>query len=155
MKDKRGNTRLWTFGTIALGVAALALILGTMFSMSNASPTSSAVDSDPQPANQAQSVEQAVETGSKTGSVEVTVLQGTLEVPKTLSAGSVTFKITNTGPQAHGFAISGPVETSLDSKLSAGQAETLGAKLQPGTYVAYCPVGNHQARERATFTVTR
>jgi hypothetical protein len=85
--------------------------------------------------------------------------EGTLAIPETVSADSTVFRVTNDGQQEHGFAVStalsAPPEVRLDGPLAAGQSEVLSAELQPGTYIAYCPVDDHQARERIDFTVER
>jgi hypothetical protein len=142
MRSKRSNTRLWTFGSIALGVAALALIFTALFSSTDAA---------------AQATGPEVEKAAA-DTVAVTVTDGAIEMPQTVAAGSVVFDITNNGQEAHGFAIgsdvSAPAEAaSLEAALEAGQSETLTAELEPGTYTAYLPVEGGQAQVSAQFTV--
>jgi hypothetical protein len=85
--------------------------------------------------------------------------EGTLAIPETIPADSTVFRVTNDGEQKHGFAVStalsAPPEARLDNPLATGQSEVLRTELQPGTYIAYCPVEDHQARERIDFTVER
>lgn len=135
MRNTRSNTRLWTFGTIALGVAALALVLGTLFASSNAAA-------------------QAIGPDVQADSVTVMISDGAIDVPRTVAAGATTFEVTNSGQNAHGLAIgadpSSPVAI-LEGRLEADQSETLTAELTPGSYMAYCPVEGHQ--ESAEFTV--
>ncbi len=90
---------------------------------------------------------------------------------KSVKAGSVTFKIKNTGALDHTFAI---VKTSLavgklpvkNSQVSLkpikdvgpfkpGKGAMLTLNLKPGKYVLYCNVkGHYSAGQRVAFTVT-
>lgn len=68
----------------------------------------------------------------------------TIELPRDLPAGEVTFSITNTGDMEHNFEIEGNgIERMLDTPLQPGESGTLTVSLQPGTYTVYCPVANH------------
>jgi hypothetical protein len=152
MRSKRSKTRLWTFGSIALGVAALALIFTALFSSTDAAAQGTQSDIEAENA--------AADT------VAVTITGGAIDVPQNVDAGETVFKVTNDGQEAHGFAIgsdlTSPAEVaSLESKLEAGQSETLTAKLEPGTYMAYLPTQDSQgqgeeqqaAQVSAQFTV--
>ncbi len=66
-----------------------------------------------------------------------------IEMPTTVTAGSTTFTVTNTGSDRHGFEIEGKgIERRLT--LQAGQTKPLQVELKPGTYEVYCPVDGHK-----------
>lgn len=151
MRSKQSNTRMWTFGSIALGVAALALVFTAVFSSTDATATESGVDANPQPPAQTSETDAEADTAAA-DTVAVTITDGAIEVPQTVAAGSATFEVTNDGQEASGFAIgsdlSAPAEVArLESKLEAGQSETLTAELEPGTYMAYLPAEDGQNEE--------
>ena len=63
----------------------------------------------------------------------------------TVSAGTVTFEVTNDGETTHNLEIEGNgVEEELEADLAAGESGTLTVDLEPGTYEWYCPVGTHR-----------
>lgn len=162
MRNDYKTTRLWVFGAVALGVAGLAFTLATFLS----APDVSATETDSPSTAQSQPTEalgearpEADSTAPGIESIGVTVYEGTLAIPETVSADSAVFRVTNDGQQKHGFAVStalsAPPEVRLDGALAAGQSKMLPIELRPGTYIAYCPVGDHRARERMDFTVER
>jgi len=158
MRNDQKTTRLWVFGAVALGVAGLALAWATFLS----APDVSATETDSPSTAQPPSIEARPEADSTALGMEpigVTVYEGTLAIPETVSADSAVFRVTNDGQQEHGFAVStalsAPPEVRLDGPLATGQSEVLSTELQPGTYIAYCPIDDHQARERIDFTVER
>lgn len=86
--------------------------------------------------------------------VEVTLIDGQIQMVNSLPAGSITFNVTNNGTKEHSFEIEGNgIEEALDPTLQPGQSGTLNVNLQPGTYEVYCPVGNHRA-EGMTMQLT-
>ncbi|HCA46719.1 MAG TPA: hypothetical protein DEP45_04970 [Armatimonadetes bacterium] len=88
--------------------------------------------------------------------VQVTLLDGKIEMPDALPSGPTTFEVTNSGQMLHNFEIEGRgIEEELESDLTAGQSGTLSVDLQPGAYEVYCPVANHADQGmRMTLTVT-
>jgi uncharacterized cupredoxin-like copper-binding protein len=86
--------------------------------------------------------------------VDVRLRDGSIEMDGEIPAGLVTFEVTNAGSVAHGFAIEGVVE-GTNGPLEAGESATVTLTLEPGTYRAYCPVGDHAAQGMEfEFTVT-
>jgi len=78
--------------------------------------------------------------------VEVTLVDGQIQMVNSLPAGSTTFMVTNNGTKEHSFEIEGNgIEEELDPHLQPGENGTLNVDLQPGTYEVYCPVGDHRA----------
>jgi uncharacterized cupredoxin-like copper-binding protein len=60
-------------------------------------------------------------------------------------AGSQTFRVTNNGTTEHNFEVEGEgIEEAFETNLSPGETRTMQLNLEPGTYVVYCPVGNHR-----------
>jgi uncharacterized cupredoxin-like copper-binding protein len=63
-----------------------------------------------------------------------------------LSAGTYTFEVKNTGHATHSLTIEGPGGVDMTSdKVQAGQSTTMTVTLQSGRYQVYCPIGNHRA----------
>jgi plastocyanin len=69
--------------------------------------------------------------------------------PKALTAkaGSVTLKLANPGANAmpHAIAIEGHGVAEVGAIAQPGGSSSVTAKLAPGTYTFYCPVGSHRA----------
>jgi glucose/arabinose dehydrogenase/uncharacterized cupredoxin-like copper-binding protein len=88
--------------------------------------------------------------------VQVSLVDGAIEMPDTLPAGPTTFEVTNNGTMEHNFEIGGPaIQLRLDSNLQPGQSGTLEVDLPPGEYQIYCPVADHaQQGMQLTLTVT-
>lgn len=61
--------------------------------------------------------------------------------PATVEAGTVTFIVTNAGTIPHAFEVEGNGVEEETPQLQPGATDTLTLKLRPGTYEAYCPVG--------------
>ena len=77
--------------------------------------------------------------------VPVSLTEFVVGMPTSLPAGEVTFAISNDGTITHSFEIEGgSLEEELETPLEPGQSATLTVTLEPGTYVVYCPVGNHR-----------
>ena len=90
---------------------------------------------------------EATEEAAAGEEVEVSLSEFTIDMPTELSAGSVTFSISNDGEFPHSFEIENEdmgFEEGLDANLEPGDSDTLTVDLEPGTYVIYCPVGNHR-----------
>jgi uncharacterized cupredoxin-like copper-binding protein len=88
-------------------------------------------------------------TGGSTGSgaaIDVTLGDFVIE-PKTLeaTAGTVTFKVTNTGKSPHNFAVvSNGQEVKKTKNLVNGQSDTLEIDLSAGTYQVICDIPGHK-----------
>ena len=60
---------------------------------------------------------------------------------RTIAAGTVRFAVTNVGSIPHGFEVEGKgIEKEIET-IQPGASDTLTVTLTPGTYDAYCPVG--------------
>jgi uncharacterized cupredoxin-like copper-binding protein len=80
-------------------------------------------------------------------SVPVSLKDFSIDPPNpTVSAGTVTFDISNDGETTHNLEVEGPdEEAELEQDLAPGETGTLDVDLsEPGTYEWYCPVGNHR-----------
>ena len=88
--------------------------------------------------------------------VQVSLVDGAIEMPSTLPSGPTIFEVTNNGTMEHSFEIGGPaIELRLDSNLQPGQSGMLEVDLAPGEYQVYCPVDDHAAMGmQLTLTVT-
>lgn len=83
---------------------------------------------------------------------EATVSDSGITMPSEIPAGPQMITVENTGSSEHGFAISGPVQASLDRQLQPLEVGTISVVLTPGQYRAYCTV---DPTMEATFTVTQ
>jgi plastocyanin len=64
----------------------------------------------------------------------------------TVAPGTVTIVATNDGQAPHNVEVEGPSgEAELEEDLGPGESDELEVDLnEPGTYVWYCPVGDHR-----------
>lgn len=86
-------------------------------------------------------------TDTEREAVAVVLVDGEIEMPDTLPAGPTTFEVVNNGQMLHNLEIEGQgIEVMLDRDLNPGETGTMEVDLQPGEYVAYCPVGDHRER---------
>ena len=72
------------------------------------------------------------QTGPTTATIEVKLSEYKIEMPKTVPAGSTTFKVTNTGKEMHNFEIEGNGIEKRVGKLNPGETKTLLVELKPG-----------------------
>ena len=65
----------------------------------------------------------------------------------TVEAGIVEFRVRNDGQVVHALEVEGPTGEVETDQIQPGESATLKADLsKPGTYVWYCPVGDHKDR---------
>jgi glucose/arabinose dehydrogenase/uncharacterized cupredoxin-like copper-binding protein len=103
--------------------------------------------------NQAEEEEEQADTGQAgeqqpttdvTNTVQVSLIEWSIEMPNQLPAGSITFEVTNAGARQHNFEIEGQgIDEVFDQNLQSGDKNTMTVELPPGEYRVYCPVGNH------------
>jgi len=89
--------------------------------------------------------------------VQVSMVEFEIEMPKLLPPGPTKFIVTNNGQNSHNFAIEGPEGERLLSEqpLKPGQKGIMQIDLKPGKYVVYCPVFNNRDRGmKVDLTVT-
>jgi uncharacterized cupredoxin-like copper-binding protein len=91
----------------------------------------------------------AADTGNKAmkggEEVPVSLMEFAIDMPDTLTAGPVTFMVTNNGTITHSFSIEGAgLDEELKSELAPGETGKLKVDLAPGTYEVYCPVDGHR-----------
>jgi uncharacterized cupredoxin-like copper-binding protein len=81
--------------------------------------------------------------------VDVSLFEWGIDMPTTLSAGTITFNVTNDGTLPHNFEVEGRgIEEELPANLEPGESGTLELTLEPGTYEVYCPVGEGSHRQQ-------
>jgi uncharacterized cupredoxin-like copper-binding protein len=88
--------------------------------------------------------------------VPVSLMEFMITMPSTLTAGPVTFAVTNDGTITHSFEVESEeagIEEELETPLAPGETGMLTVDLAPGTYEIYCPIGNH-ADQGMTLEVT-
>jgi plastocyanin len=79
--------------------------------------------------------------------VDVTLTEFAIDMPASAPEGEVTFRITNEGDMDHGFVVEGDgVDEQIVDSVRPGTTETLTVALAPGTYTAWCPIGDHRAQ---------
>jgi len=88
-------------------------------------------------------------TGARTLALTAGEQGGLSFAPKALQAkaGTVTLKLANPGSNGmpHAIAIEGQGVAQVGAIAQPGGSSTVTAKLAPGTYTFYCPVGSHRA----------
>jgi uncharacterized cupredoxin-like copper-binding protein len=98
---------------------------------------------------QADAPEGEAETASGGGGevVQVSLVDGAIEMPATLPAGPTTFEVTNNGTMEHNFEVEGgSIEEEFEENLSPGDTQTMQIDLPAGEYRIYCPVADHAAQ---------
>lgn len=106
--------------------------------------------SSPEPRRVRRSSEDA-EPAEDAESVAVSLVEWSVDLPTELDAGLIAFEAANDGSVRHSLAIEGDgVDERLEGNLQPGESGTLEVDLDEGTYVAYCPVGNHRGRGMET-----
>jgi plastocyanin len=60
----------------------------------------------------------------------------------TVPAGSLTFRVKNSGTMTHGFYVRGEGVAKGSREIPAGQETALTVTLKPGTYELYCPLSD-------------
>lgn len=89
--------------------------------------------------------------------VQVSMVEFEIEMPKLLPPGPTKFIVTNNGQNSHNFAIEGPEGERVLSQqsLKPDAKGSMQMNLKPGKYVVYCPVFNNRDRGmEVTLTVT-
>ena len=77
--------------------------------------------------------------------VDVSLVEWSVDLESQPAAGLIAFEARNDGTTRHSLAVEGEgTEARLPERLQPGEAGTLTAELDPGTYTLYCPVGNHR-----------
>lgn len=72
--------------------------------------------------------------------VDVSLGETHMEMPTSVEAGAVTFKVTNVGTEDRGFKVSGSdLESSFTAPLPRGATEKLTVNLKPGVYQVESP----------------
>lgn len=83
----------------------------------------------------------AAASAARAQSVPVTLSEWKLEMPRdTVRAGSVTFRVKNTGTMIHAFHVEGQGLDKETPQIPVGQSLSLTVTLKPGTYEIYCPM---------------
>ncbi|MCU1346374.1 MAG: hypothetical protein JWL70_2640 [Acidimicrobiia bacterium] len=87
-------------------------------------------------------------------SVAVTEKEFAIGLAQTsLSAGSTTFSISNTGQFKHNLVVEGNGAEAKSATFEKGQNGTLTVDLKPGTYEVYCSIPTHRGKGMDT-TIT-
>jgi uncharacterized cupredoxin-like copper-binding protein len=140
---------------LAAGLGAGVLVLGLTACGSDSTTsagsatTSSAADSSASASSGATSAGATSAGASDTAGTTVTAEEGDFFITlssDTLSAGTYTFTVQNTGKASHSLKIEGPggVDVTSDT-VQGGESTTMTVTLQAGDYEVYCPIGNHRA----------
>jgi plastocyanin len=106
---------------------------------------------DEDPTSTAAATEEATTTaasgggGGGGGAVEISETEYALDpADPSVSAGEVTFEVTNDGSITHNLEVEGNgVEEEVED-IAPGDSGSLTAELEPGSYEIYCSIGNHK-----------
>jgi uncharacterized cupredoxin-like copper-binding protein len=159
--DNKALTRFFVFG-LALAAALLVALISIFWNDTTEHRPAS------QPFTKVSEAAGGAAAGAKSGAAATTTVKASekefaIDVPAQVTAGQVTFDISNTGSVAHNFWIvktdlaadqlptaAGQVDTSklsvvgkTSADIAAGASATVTAQLTPGTYVVFCDVPGH------------
>jgi hypothetical protein len=82
-----------------------------------------------------QGIREALHDDKQQAVVDVSLGQTHMDMPTTVDAGEVTFKVTNVGTESRQFRISGPgLERYFTQPLPPGGSQKMTVNLQPGVY---------------------
>jgi uncharacterized cupredoxin-like copper-binding protein len=86
----------------------------------------------------------------------VSLTEYQIEMPTSLSAGVHVFDVANNGNGEHNFTVEGQgIMTEFVTDLTSGQTQSMQIYLAAGTYIVYCPIGDHRTQGMETsLTVT-
>jgi uncharacterized cupredoxin-like copper-binding protein len=88
------------------------------------------------------------ETAAKPSGKPVTISETEYKLTPsdpTVSAGKVSFEVSNDGGVTHALEVEGPSGEVETEDLAPGDSETLEVDLsKPGAYEMYCPIANHK-----------
>ncbi|MEX2542717.1 MAG: cupredoxin domain-containing protein [Trueperaceae bacterium] len=88
--------------------------------------------------------------GEAQQTVRVSLVDGAIDMPSEIPAGTVTFEVTNDGTIVHNFEIEGQgVEETFSQDLQPGDSNTMTVDLEAGEYYVYCPVDDHEEQGMA------
>lgn len=90
--------------------------------------------------------EEAAAAGGE--AVEVVLTEWAIDMPATLPAGPITFRLVNDGEFPHTMEIEGEGFEEVADVVEAGGETTFETELAPGTYTVYCPVNDGGHREQ-------
>jgi hypothetical protein len=76
--------------------------------------------------------------------VQVSLVDGAIEMPDQLPAGPVTFEVINDGTIDHNFEVEGEgIAEVFPENLAPGESQTMEFEIPSGEYRVYCPVADH------------
>lgn len=146
MKTDGENSRTWITkggtGQLSLGLVTAGLLLacGGAMNETETAGADSAREARQQDAR-------ATDRGQRADTVEVSLREFRIEMPRSIEAGPTVFRVTNDGSAQHNFEVEGEgVEEVFATNLRPGQTRTLRVDLRPGAYQVYCPVQDHADR---------
>jgi hypothetical protein len=77
--------------------------------------------------------------------IEVKLTEFTIEMPRTVPPGPVSFSVTNAGTMEHNFEVEGQsLEKKFVTDLKPGETKSLQVDLPAGKYTVYCPLKDHR-----------
>ena len=87
-----------------------------------------------------QGVREAIHEGKESPAIDVSLGKTHMEMPTSIDAGEITFRITNVGTEQRAFKISGPgLERYLIQPLPPGESQKMTVYLDPGLYKVEAP----------------
>ena len=87
-----------------------------------------------------QGVREAIHDGKELPAIDVSLGKTHMEMPTSIDAGEITFKVTNVGTEQRAFKISGPgLERYFTQPLPPGESQKMTVILDPGVYKVEAP----------------
>jgi plastocyanin len=91
-----------------------------------------------------ETAEETTASGGGGGTVDISETEFKLDPSDpTVSAGTVTFNISNDGEFVHNLEVEGNGVEEVSDDFQPGQSGKLTVDLEPGTYELYCAIGDH------------
>jgi uncharacterized cupredoxin-like copper-binding protein len=76
--------------------------------------------------------------------IEVKLVDGKIDMPRTLDAGKTAFVVSNAGTKKHNFQVRGEgMDKQFLAAVEPGDTKVLHVNLKSGTYEVICPVDGH------------
>jgi hypothetical protein len=87
-----------------------------------------------------QGVREAIHDGKELPAIDVSLGKTNMDMPTSVDAGEITFKVTNVGTEQRAFKISGPgLERYFTQPLPPGESQKMTVFLDPGVYKVEAP----------------
>jgi len=141
-------------GRLARSLAVLAIALGALTACGDDEPDGGADATSESTSTSAAPSSSAAPTSSAAGTpapaaqtLTATEADFTISLDSdSLAAGTYQIEVVNDGAMTHALTVERDgADVAASDSIAPGSSATFEVTLEPGTYVFYCPIGNHRA----------